>query len=126
MTKQWKSNGPEQELLERMFDDGCIEEWETPAQVQSRDPIFKPFSERVFANHFRSTKLKMVYGTATGNSFDFLDYVKRILRLKIDFSPPKPTGQIECSRVGCCSSKFFPISVDRFEFESRTSTPNYA
>lgn len=74
MPKQWKSNGPEQELLERMFEDGSIEDWETPAHVQGTNPLFKPFTERVFANHFRDTKLKMGYG-ATDNSFDFFGYV---------------------------------------------------
>lgn len=62
MTKQWKSNGPEQELLQKMFDDGAIEEWETAAIVQGRQAIFKTFSERVFASHFRSTKLALGYG----------------------------------------------------------------
>ncbi len=81
MTKQWKSTGPEQELLERMFDEGSIEDWETPAGVQARDPLFKPFSERVFNNHFRTTKAKLGYGgNATGNSFNFFDYVNGILQ----------------------------------------------
>ncbi|KAJ6649125.1 hypothetical protein Bhyg_04358, partial [Pseudolycoriella hygida] len=58
MTKQWRWNGPEQEVLEKMFDEDSIEDWETPATVQSRSPLFKPFSEKVFARHFRNTKLK--------------------------------------------------------------------
>ena len=89
MPKQWKSNGPEQELLEKMFEDDSIEDWETPATVQARYPIFKPFSERVFANHFRNTKLKRRYGdNVTGKSFNFLDYVTRILQPIIHCSPP--------------------------------------
>lgn len=91
MTKQWKSTGPEQDLLERMFNEGSIEDWETPVIVQAKDPIFKPFSERVFTNHFRTTKSKMGYSNS--NSFDFLDYVNGILqpiifsvkRMPIDF-----------------------------------------
>ncbi|KAJ6639794.1 hypothetical protein Bhyg_12541, partial [Pseudolycoriella hygida] len=57
MVKQWKKDGPEQELLERMFDEGSIEDWETSDVVQSKVPQFKLFSERVFAKHFRETKL---------------------------------------------------------------------
>ncbi|KAJ6647812.1 hypothetical protein Bhyg_03035 [Pseudolycoriella hygida] len=61
IVKQWKSDGPEQQLLEKMFDDGSIQDWETPSSVQASHPMFKPFSERVFANHFRATKSKMGY-----------------------------------------------------------------
>lgn len=90
MTKQWKSNGPEQALLDKMFEDGTIEDWETPAVVQARDPIFKQFSERVFTNHFRGAKLAAgSSGNAMGNSFDFLGYVTIILQPQIHFSPPK-------------------------------------
>ncbi|KAJ6639387.1 DNA-binding protein Ets97D, partial [Pseudolycoriella hygida] len=55
----WKKDGPEQELLERMFDEGSIEDWETSDVVQSKVPQFKLFSERVFAKHFRETKRKL-------------------------------------------------------------------
>ncbi|KAJ6642171.1 hypothetical protein Bhyg_07118, partial [Pseudolycoriella hygida] len=47
-----------------MFEEGSIEEWEIPVVVQSREPRFHPFSERVFASHFRRTKSKMGYGNA--------------------------------------------------------------
>lgn len=82
MAKQWKATGPKQEQLERMFDEGSIEEWETPASVQPRYPIFKAFSERVFANNFRITKLKFGYNNS-GNTIDFVGYVSKILKRKI-------------------------------------------
>ncbi|KAJ6648090.1 hypothetical protein Bhyg_03315 [Pseudolycoriella hygida] len=69
MVKQWKENPPgeEQLVLESMFQSGAIEEHESAASVQSRVPMFKIFSERVFASHYN--KLKAKHGFAANSSF---------------------------------------------------------
>lgn len=64
MSTQWKENPPgeAQLLLNEMFDDGAIENHETAASVQARAPLFKKFSDRVFAVHFNKTRAKLGYG----------------------------------------------------------------
>lgn len=61
MVKQWKENppGPEQLTLDEMFDSGRIADYDTPESVQASNVIFKDFSARNFASHFRRTKAKL-------------------------------------------------------------------
>lgn len=57
----WKERPPgaEQLLLEEMFENGSILSSATPEAVRQSSDIFKQFSSRVFAAHFRKTKAKM-------------------------------------------------------------------
>lgn len=57
---QWRERpaGPEQLLLESMFEDGTIDVYCTPESVRNMRMEFREFSPRVFASHFRKTKAK--------------------------------------------------------------------
>lgn len=56
-TKVWKERppGPEQLLLNEMFEDGLIA---TPEAVRTSKEMFQDFTPRVFASHFRKTKAR--------------------------------------------------------------------
>lgn len=106
MVKQWKTDGPEQDLLERMFEEGSIEDWETAVSVQARDPTFKVFSERVFSNHFRQTKTKMGYDVKNNsNSFHFC-FPKQYLMSENSFQSAAVTNTPSQSWVVSCQQKF--------------------
>lgn len=68
---RWQENppGPEQIELEDKFNQGLIEDWETPESIRDKSETFKTFSERVFATHFRKTKARL---GGYGNSYDFV------------------------------------------------------
>lgn len=59
--KVWKEKppGPEQLLLEEMFGNGSITKYATPESVRLSSDMFKEFSPKTFAAHFRTTKAKM-------------------------------------------------------------------
>lgn len=58
--KIWRENppGPEQKELDRLFSNGLISEIDNANDVRLKHPIFREFSVRVFACHFRKTKAK--------------------------------------------------------------------
>lgn len=58
--KLWKERppGPEQLLLEEMFGNGSITSAATPESVRHSSDMFKQFSSKVFAVHFRKTKAR--------------------------------------------------------------------
>lgn len=59
--KIWKERppGPEQILLEEMFENGSITAAATAESVRQSSNLFKMFSPKVFAVHFRKTKAKL-------------------------------------------------------------------
>lgn len=59
--KVWKEKppGPEQCLLDEMFESGSITEVATPDSVRQSTPMFRAFSAKVFATHFRKTKARL-------------------------------------------------------------------
>lgn len=59
--KQWKISPPgiEQKELEKLFESNEIDEYMSPSFVQRKYEIFKPFSQKVFASHFRQVKAKL-------------------------------------------------------------------
>lgn len=59
--KVWKEKppGPEQLLLEEMFGNGSITTYATAENVRLTSDMFKDFSPRIFAAHFRKTRARM-------------------------------------------------------------------
>lgn len=59
-TKVWKEKppGPEQLLLNEMFEDGSISPTAIPESVRKSNKIFENFTPKVFAAHFRKTKAR--------------------------------------------------------------------
>lgn len=59
-TKVWKEKppGPEQLLLNEMFEDGSISANSTPESARKSNKLFENFTPRVFAAHFRKTKAR--------------------------------------------------------------------
>lgn len=59
--KIWKERppGPEQLLLEEMFENGSIAVYAMPESVRQSHNLFKSFSPRIFAAHFRKTKARL-------------------------------------------------------------------
>lgn len=58
MSRQWKETGPEQKILEELFESDEITEFDTAETVHNRYSTFHPFNDRVFNTHFRKTKAK--------------------------------------------------------------------
>lgn len=59
-TKVWKERppGPEQLLLNEMFETGCISGIVTAEAVRKSRGMFNDFSPQVFAVHFRKTRAR--------------------------------------------------------------------
>lgn len=58
MGKTWKSDGPQQLELERLFREKEINPSMRPSDVQRKYAIFNGFSSSVFRNHWSVTKRK--------------------------------------------------------------------
>lgn len=56
--KIWREKGPEQLQLEEMFTNGSITERATAESVRLSCEMFKDFTPKVFAAHFRKTKAR--------------------------------------------------------------------
>lgn len=56
MAKTWKSDGPEQKYLERLFREKQISYIMRPGFIQKKYPIFNGFSAPVFRKHFSQAK----------------------------------------------------------------------
>lgn len=61
VNKIWKANppGPEQLLLDEMFENGSISAFATAESVRKSSDMFKEFTPKVFAAHFRKTKARL-------------------------------------------------------------------
>lgn len=67
VNKIWKLKppGPEQLLLDEMFENESITAGATPESVRQSSELFKQFTPRVFAAHYRKAKARLGdYGMA--------------------------------------------------------------
>lgn len=55
MGKTWRSEGPEQKALEKLFADKIVNGTMKPSVVQRSNELFNGFSASVFRNHWSRT-----------------------------------------------------------------------